>query len=216
MAPPSQVGQPERTTFFIPRGNKLITQLHGPEQRLPSYNVSRLRRGLARRRGVERLGPGSVWVSAAQLGDAEEGLGHEYGPPSGRDARIRGRPIGSYLLVLGSCGSFAGGLANEVLYNTRTPYGPTRSDTVGQGPRFEGPQRREFCLYRYMVGTPRWNGPRLEQSEQRIVVVQTYRRIMQSVRPVSQPASRSCPIFCWPNETRRGEHTYATATPFHS
>lgn len=191
-------------------------QLHGPEKRLPSYNVSRLRRGLARRPGGARGLDLEACGSPQQLDDAEERPGHEYGPPSGRDARIRGRPIGSYLLVLGSCGSFAGGLANEVLYNTRTPSGPTRSDTAGQGPRFEGPQRRKFCLYRYMVGPPRWNGPRLEQSEQRIVVVQTYRRIMQSVRPVSQPASRSCPIFCWPNETRRGKHTYATATPFHS
>lgn len=55
-----------------------------------------------------------------------------------------------------SCGSSAAGLANEVLYNTRWPLygGPSLSDTLGQGPRISrAPQKRKFCVCRYMVGT---------------------------------------------------------------
>lgn len=187
-------------------------QLHGPEKRLPSYTSRGSGVGWPGARGARGLDLEPLWVSAA-AGRCGSGLGMNTGPRLGTDARIRGRPIGSHLLVLGSCGSSAAGLTNEVLYNTRTPYtvGPTRSDTVGQGRALKGPQKRKFCCCRYVVGTPRWNGPRLEQSEQGIVV-QTYRRIMQSAR---QSVSRSCPIFCWPSETRREKHTYAAATPFH-
>lgn len=168
------------------------------EKRLPSYTSKEAPAWAGQARGAERLGPGRVWASV----HAAEGWARIHGPrpaSRGRDARIRLCPIGSYLLVLGSCDTIAAGLANEVLYNTRSPYTDPHSRIrragQGRGPRFERAPEKEILLCRYRAGTLPLNSPRLEQSERVSyprTLVQTYRRIMQSVR---QPASQSVSPF---------------------
>lgn len=183
MALRSQAGQPERIPFFIPRDNKLISSM-------ARRRDCRLTRREAPAWAGQAPGGREAWtwnrVGLCSSWAMRKRAGHEYGPPSGRDARIRGRPIGSHSLVLGSCGSSAVGLANEVLYNTRTPYtdGPTRSDTVGQGRALRSPRKGNFAVvviwWVLPVGTVRgWS----RASNLRRTDVQTYNAVGP---PVSQ------------------------------
>lgn len=84
VALPSQIGQPERTTFFIPVATN--SRSAPGEKKLPSYNVEQPPAWAGQTRGPRGLDLDLEWVSAC---------GMKYGTPSGRNARIRRRPIGA-------------------------------------------------------------------------------------------------------------------------
>lgn len=119
-------------------------QLHGPEKRLPSYTSRGFGVDCPGPRG-ERLGPGSVRVSAA-AGRCGRRAGHEYGPRPGGMRVYEAVRLDRICSLLDPAAPLRRAWPMRC-YTIRGP--PIRTHTVGYGragPRFEqGPRKGNFA-----------------------------------------------------------------------